>query len=559
MRSEDGRFALSYNGECYNFQALRGELEADGESFRSTGDTEVVLKLLARHGSGALCRINGMFALALWDEARRHLLLARDRFGQKPLYYAQVGDLWLFASEVRALLASGLIERRLDPAVVRGYLALGAVQGPPTAVAGVRLVPAASFLEIEAGRAVERGRYWSPDAGRQARSDREVREVFQAAVRRHLVSDAPIGLFLSGGVDSSAVAAAAVRVQAARPVTLSVVFPEQPGESEGEHALRMAQYAGTEHREIPITGREMAQLLPRALDAMDQPTTDSINTWLVSHAARQAGMKVALTGLGGDELFGGYPAFCDVPRLLSWRRTLGQVAVLLDRLLTAVAADSRRFAKLADLCGVPPRVLDLYVVRRRLFSRGQVRALAPDLGSAGTEDGLEAETRAELERLVADRPVVDAVGLLELAIYMGQTLLRDSDVMGMAHGLEIRVPFLDAEFAGLALGLDAAVRSPQAIPKAYFVRVMGDWLPAANTDRPKRGFMLPFAHWLTHELRDEVEAGLQTLTQGTELFAAGSVQALWQRFLARPEAVGWARPWALFVLGRFLRQHRLQV
>ncbi len=557
MCTPDDRFVLSYNGECYNYRDLRRELQAQGIHIHSSGDTEVLLHFLARRNREGLNSLNGMFALALWDERESRLLLARDPFGQKPLYWCAFEEGVLFASEVRAILASGLVARRLDPISLESFLCHGAVQGPDTLVSGVRLLPRGSTLVWQRGKQPVVTPYWQPPQEQRTSSPQEVRESFFAAVERHLISDVPTGVFLSGGVDSSAVAAAAARSVGAGVTSLSVVFPDQPRESEAEHARRMAQKAGTRHIEIPVTGADMLAILEQSLAGMDQPTIDAVNTYIVSRVARQAGLTVALSGLGGDELFGGYPSFSSVPRLVGLRRALGLVRRPAGWLLSNSSLFSRRWGKIADLLEAPPGVVPAYAVRRRLFSSRQVRALAPRLEAKGWLSGRNPERMRELEELVAGRALPDAVGHLELEWYMGQTLLRDSDVMGMACSLEIRCPFLDKDFAELVLAQPPRVREFKGVRKWLLIEALGDCLPEANWRRPKRGFTLPWQTWMLGPLRSSIEGELNGLGGLSSVFDRRRLAELWSRFQAAPEEIGWSRPWAFYVLGVYLRQHKL--
>lgn len=557
MGTPDERFILSYNGECYNFRDLRRGLESQGVNFQSSGDTEVVLHLLTRRGWEGLSSLNGMFALALWDDLEGRLLLARDQFGQKPLYWAAFEDGFLFASEMRAILASGLVARRLNPAGLQSYLCHGAVQGPDTLVSGVWLLPRASTLVWQRERTPVVASYWQPPREKQHSTPDKIRDAFFAAVERHLVSDVPAGVFLSGGVDSSAVAAAATRRAGAGVTSLSVVFPDQPEQSEAEHARRMAKCAGTQHVEIPMTGADMLTMLKRALAGMDQPTVDGINTYIVSQAARQAGLTVALSGLGGDELFGGYPSFTAVPRLLRLRRAFAPIRRPAGWLLSAGSLFGRRWGKIADLMEAPPGMMPAYAVRRRLFSSRQVRALAPWFGNDGWLSGLSSGRMNELEELVAGRALPDAVGHLELEWYMGQTLLRDSDVMGMACSLEIRSPFLDRDFAELILTQPSEVRMPKGVRKWLLIETLKHSLPEANWRRPKQGFALPLQNWMLGSLRQHVEEEFSWLAGLPALFDGRRLEELWSRFKQAPEEIGWSRPWAVFVLGVYLRQHKL--
>ncbi len=561
MRTADGRYAYVCNGELYDFVEKRARLERQGEVFHSSGDAEVFFKLLARNGPGALADCNGMFAVALWDEHKQTLLLARDMFGQKPLYYAKTGGLLVFASEVRALLASGLIERRVDSVGLAGYLSFGAVPCPRTIVAGVALLPAAAALQWRPGGAEQVFNFWTPPSDKNPLGPGELREVFGRAVQRHLVSDVPLGIFLSGGIDSSAVAVAAAQVAGRDLRTLAVVFPDQPGQSEGGYARAIADIIGSRHEEIPMVGSDMQALLRQALDALDQPTYDAVNTFIVARAARQAGLTVALSGLGGDELFGGYPSFRDVPRMAAWPAWLKHLssagAFTCDRL----GIWDKKMSKAPDCLSAAGDLLLAYMARRRLFSARQViRLLAPAAarlpvpsvpGLAGADiDGLSAFIRGFAPP--------DAVGLLEIKTYMADVLLRDTDVAGMANTLEVRAPFLDAEFATAALRLEPEARVPGSIPKHRFVEAMGDWLPRANTHRKKQGFVLPMDAWLTNEMRAEVETGISELAAGGAWFNGCELHGLWRAFASQPRTVGWARPWSLFVLGQYLKKHGFQ-
>lgn len=560
MVSKSGRWAFVYNGECYNYQELGEDLCAQGQRLRTSGDTEVVMRLLSQDGLGkTLPRLNGMFALALWDQRKQRLVLARDRYGQKPLYFARVGKLLLFASEVRALLVSGLVARQADPDAVCGYLSYGAIPESRTIVSGISLLRPATSITFEPNGGEKTDTYWMPPTEKDDVSPAALQESFFSAVRRHLVSDAPLGLFLSGGIDSSAVVIAAAKSTGLRAKTLTVVFPEDSEHSEAQFAAAIARKAGTDHTEVPVTAGEMLRMLPKALDAMDQPTGNGINTYIVAQAARQAGLKVALSGLGGDELFGGYASFAEVPQLLRLRRLLAALRRPGANLLGAYWPFITKQAKLADLLDAPLGVLFSYLTSRRVFTSRQIRKIAPRLVQQGWESGLDASFYRLLGKAGEGRAVQDAIGLFELRNYMGQTLLRDSDVMGMAHGLEIRIPFLDSDFSSVALMLEAGVRTPRSRTKWRFIEAMGNHLPGDILRRPKQGFTLPFKDWMLGELKDEVPRGLRALGASYPAIQQEVLFRLWDSFIAQPERIGWYRPWTLFVLGSYLSKHRLEV
>ncbi len=559
MISGDGNSVLVYNGECYNFRELRDRLSNDGIGFVSSGDTEVVLKLLQKEGVDALPKLNAMFALALWDERKQTLLIAHDRYGQKPLYFTRIGKLLLFASEVRTLLASGLVPRKADLAAIHSYLAYGAVQEPNTIVSGVSVLKPAGYMLCKPDGTESYDIYWRYSKREKKLSPQELRDSFISAVHRHLISDAPLGLFLSGGIDSSSIVAAATRRSNTRIKTLSVIFPEQPDESEAEYAGKMAEWAGTEHFQIPVTGQQMLQMLPEALDAMDQPTGDAINTYLISQAASQTGLKVVLSGVGGDELFGGYHLFRDVPKMLAMRRFLSLIRKPAAHLLGKCNLFALKPAKLADFFDAPANILNYYLVRRRIFSWRQIREIAPELVKPEWDSALDSEYFQDLLTLIDGSKIHDAVGRLEMRAYMGQTLLRDSDVMGMAHGLEIRLPFLDSEFSIGSLNLEPESRIPQNTPKARFVEAMGNWLPKGIANRSKQGFTLPLKNWMQQELKNEITEGISSLQRNCNVMKKNVLLDLWEQFCSRPERIGWFRPWSLFVLGRYLQTHKLGI
>lgn len=548
MRSDDGCYVLVFNGEVYNFRELRQRLIERGESFRTTSDTEVVLHWLARNGVAGLADLEGMYALALYDTRRREVLLARDPFGIKPLYLARHARGLSFASEVRALLSSGAASRRADPQGLAGYLAYGVVPEPNTIVAGVEMLGPGQWLRWrQSDGAVQQGRALDvlgrPPTGHAEPA--EIRAAFLAGVARHLLSDVPIGAFLSGGVDSSAIVAAMAQAPGTDVRTLTVSFPDVPGLDESAHAKAWAAACGAAHHDVPLTSSDLLGDLPGALAAQDQPTYDGLNTYIVARAARAAGLTVALSGVGGDELFGGYSNTQDVPRAARLRRQLGILGPVVGRALHATSRRWSRYAsKRVDLLTVRPSLGELYAARRRLFSPRQLAQLWPGGPAPGLPAGLEA---SDLARLAPE----DAVARMEAVFYMRNQLLRDSDVMGMAASLEIRVPFLDTRFAQLAWDAGAAWRDG----KRRFAQALSPLLDRRIQERPKRGFTLPLEQWMQGELRASIEACLSALPAPLSSSAA---LALWRRFLAGPASIGWTRPWALFVLGSYMQRHGIR-
>ncbi|HKH43083.1 MAG TPA: asparagine synthase (glutamine-hydrolyzing) [Thermoanaerobaculia bacterium] len=496
MSTPDGRWHLVMNGEIYNFRALRRELEERGATFRSQSDTEVVLTLLARHGAAALSRLRGMFGLALWDDAGKRLLLARDPLGIKPLYYSDEGGCLRFASQVKALEAGGAVSRAVDPAGLAGFLLWGAVPDPLTIRSSVRALPAGCSLEIEDGRTGEPKSFYRPD-GVPAGAPLDPAAAVEDSVAAHLVSDVPVAVFLSAGLDSGLIAALARRRLPEPPVTFTLTFDVLAGtpRDEGPLAAQVAGALGTRHVERRVGRADFAGLWPAALAAMDQPSIDGFNTFVVSRAAHEAGLKVVLSGLGGDEVFGSYPSFRDVPAMERASRRAGRLPGLAAAwpALARLAADR---PKLPGLLRYGRSRAGAYFLRRGLFLPEELPAL---LGRETAEEGLR---RCDPVGLAAGvlRPGGDPwvdVHRLETALYMRHQLLRDADWASMAWSVELRVPLADA---WLRAHLAAAGFEPaRSQGKAAFVRQAAPELPAELFARPKRGFYIPVMEWLDPE------------------------------------------------------------
>jgi len=493
MSSPDGRWQLVLNGEIYNFRALRRELEDQGIAFRSQSDTEVVLALVARDGTAALPRLRGMFGLALWDDAEKRLLLARDPLGIKPLYYSTVGGCLRFASQVKALEAGGAVSRAVDPAGLAGFLLWGAVPDPFTIRREVRALPAGCCLEIADGRIGEPQCFHRPDEV-PAGAPLPPAIAVEDSVAAHLVSDVPVAVFLSAGLDSGLIAALARRRLPEPPVTFTLSFDVLAGtpRDEGPLAARVAHTLGTRHVERRVGRADFAGLWPKALAAMDQPSIDGFNTFVVSRAAHEAGLKVVLSGLGGDELFGSYPSFRDVPALERAARRAGRLPGLAAAWpgLARLAADR---PKLPGLLRYGRTTAGAYFLRRALFLPDELPAL---LGRDAAEEGLRLydpiRAAAGVQR-PGEEPWL-GVHRMETALYMRHQLLRDSDWASMAWSVELRVPLVDA---WLYRYLAAAGFEPaRSRGKAAFVRQAAPELPAELFARPKTGFYIPVMEWL---------------------------------------------------------------
>jgi asparagine synthase (glutamine-hydrolysing) len=559
MFSADDRCCITYNGEIYNYEILRSDLEKEGVKFRSHCDTEVLLAGWEKHGAAFLEKLRGMFAFAIWDREKGRGYLARDAFGIKPLYVAERAGEVLFASEVRSLLATGRIEPALSSAAVASYLFTGSVAEPLTIIDGIVAVPPGCVVEVKpqsggfATSAPERFITAFPpsdDIHRELPSHvHRVRNALRESVRYHLVSDVPVAVFLSGGIDSSAVAGLASEVAESRLESFTVTFSETDF-SEAQPAREAAKRFNTRHHEILLSGQDLLNALPDVFAAMDQPSLDGLNTFVVSRAVRSFGIKVVLSGLGGDELFGGYPSFRRA-RLMSplWKmptamRGAGAVGA-------SPIADLRAQRMRAVMTEENPAFAS-YRASRTLFGEKQLHELTGSRYPGGT--GMQ---RSPDDVDPSQLGLMQQVALFELTGYMRNTLLRDSDVFSMAHALELRVPLVDLQVARVAASAAEAMRIKRGFPKPILVEAVRDLLSPETINRPKKGFTLPFETWMRNEMFREVDSVLK----GPHLDSVGldrsAVSEVWSQFQARRPGMNWSRPWALYTLVRWAAQNGL--
>jgi len=551
MRDEATGDWITYNGEVFNFRDLRRDLVARGLRFRSESDTEVMLKGFSARGRDVIADWRGMFAFGFWNARRRSLTLARDRLGVKPLYYYHDGDTFIFASEVRALLATGLTPRKISPSALSSYLAWGSVEQPLTIIENVHAVLPGHILEFKDGR-VGVEAYWELRADKQkkARDERELIEELGAllddSVKSHLISDVPVGVFLSGGIDSSSVTALASRGLKSPIKSFSVCFNEREF-GEAGCAEKIARAYGADHCSILVTENEILSSLPEALRAMDQPSIDGLDTFIVSRAAAGAGMKVALSGLGGDEVFAGHDFFHSIAREEQLRNRVKAAAPrLLKAAASAIGAFSSidRAAKLNSLFRGDQLNEHSVDLRRHLFTAGQRLALM--LVNGGASPAVEKWNERQMSNCMTADPINQA-SALELGGYLGNALLRDTDSMSMAHGLEVRAPLIDHKVVEKMLAVPGRLKLRGKEPKWMLMDAVGG-LPREVVDRAKRGFEMPFKNWLAGALRDRIESALWS-PQLTKLLSITTMQEVWSDFLKG--RVSWSRVWSLYVLGEW--------
>ncbi len=562
---------ITFNGEIYNFARIRPRLEAAGHTFDSQTDTEVILRGYAAWGPSILQELRGMFALGLWNPETRELFLARDRFGIKPLYIAR-GDGWLlFASEVRALLATGLVDPTLDLAGLWQYLAYQTAPAPRTMIQGIEMLEPGSWLTVAANGREERRTYWDLAASAAPLADatpeqarRDVHQLLLDSVSSHLVSDVPVGAFLSGGIDSSAVVAL-MREAGVTPRTFSVGFAEAEFD-ESAHAEQVASAVGSEHTAIKLTEQELLDTLPQALSAMDQPTGDGVNTYIVSRAVRQTGLTVALSGLGGDELFAGYPSFSRLPRAVEvgrfWGRSSDQVRGLAGRALRLVGGSSVTATKAAAAVESDGSLAALYPLTRQLFTDEQrLSLIAPAWRQqfAELQDPYVPMLKSAFARMPGAGPVTQ-VSYAESRTYMHDVLLRDTDQMSMAHALEVRVPLIDHVLVDYVMAVPDPLKAPGATPKRLLVDALGSRLPREIVHRPKKGFTLPFEPWMRKQLRGfcENRLGASGLA-GRGLFDLDRLATMWTSFQRGGSDVTWSRLWILVTLETWLARNKVKI
>jgi asparagine synthase (glutamine-hydrolysing) len=576
--------AVIFNGEIYNYRELRERLNSLGHRFATQSDTEILVHAWEEWGEDCLTELRGMFAFALLDFRKRYamsplLFLARDPLGIKPLYYTQTPDGFAFASEVRALLAGGTAEKRLSQDALTSYLLFGSVSEPVTMVEGVFSLPPGHrmLLYVPERRRTPRARpWWDPQQSPSARDPQKpqdfssaakrLRPLLEDAVRAHLIADVPVGLFLSSGLDSSAIAALAARAQP-NIWSFTLAFPGTPYD-EAPLSRVVADRCGTRHREVPLDGGAVLARLDEALGALDQPTMDGINTYFVSWAAREVGLKVALSGLGGDELFAGYRTFVDTPKLERLMRLarfapapLRRAVAPILRGLFAQKSSADRARKAMDAWLSPNALPHPYFFTRTVFPVSYLPRLTEPRFRPSTvnADGVTLEPTwvGWLERAADTARKLEPIGgvsWLEMRSYMASTLLRDTDSVSMAQSLEVRVPLLDTPLVEFVGSLPDAVRKRTGTQKALLVEALSDILPAEILTHRKRTFTLPWEEWLRGPLRARLE---RSFADPAPAFAAhvhaDGVRLVWSAFLAG--TTSWSRPWSLYVLNEWCRRH----
>ena len=562
--SQDGRYILIYNGELYNYKDLKFELQrAEHGSknipyiFKTNTDTEVILASYLRWGNNCMKRFNGMFAFAIWDTVEQKLLIARDRLGVKPLYYQYKNNTLVFASEIRALIYSGIVDKKINPSSVAEYIQYATVHAPNTMLQDVKVLMPGNFLELHQNN-LTISQYWNINDYTKSKQDlsyketcQKVNELLTASVERRLVADVPFGAFLSGGIDSSAIVGLMSKVSSEKIQTFNVSFDE--GEfSEAKYAKQIAQKFNTQHHEIKLTPADFLNQLPEALSAIDHPSGDGPNSYIVSKATKQAGITMALSGLGGDELFAGYDIFKRFYELekKAWLNIIpakGLVGKFISTKKKSVQGD--KTAEILALNSI--NGYQAYPINRKLFNQTDYQSLLKNkYNDSNFIFNVIKNTTTDKQHILS------RVSLYEIETYMQNVLLRDADQMSMAVALEVRVPFLDYQLVEFALGVKDEYKFPHT-PKKLLTDSLGDLLPNEIVNRPKMGFTLPWKDWLKGDLREFCEDNIIQFSKRS-FVNRDAILIIWNRFLNNDPKITWSRIWHLVVLNNWINTHQIE-
>ena len=555
FHSPCGRYHLVFNGEIYNYKELRIELSPHFQ-FTTHSDTEVIIASFMHWGENCVDHFIGMFAFVLWDANNQTAFVFRDRLGVKPLYIAQKGDSVIISSEIRGILSSGLISKELRPHALADFLRYQTVHQPNTILKDVDVLAPGHLLKIHEGQHSVKC-YWSLSANAcqelghltSQEIHRRIYELLSSSVELRMRADVPFGAFLSGGIDSSIIVGMMSRISN-RPVeTFAVTFDEKEFD-ESKYSSMVAKKFGTHHHEIRLSAKHFLNEVPDALNALDHPSGDGSNTYVVSEVTRKQGVKMALSGLGGDELFAGY----DVFRRMSAIRRLRSLELmpLAMRRLSGSAMRSLwpsvRTEKIANLFELKKFSAEFaYPITRRVLTDRQIFNLYPPIHLV--PDALGAITT---EAMNLSLPMLSKISIAEMNGYMLHVLLRDADQMSMADALEVRVPFLDHRLVEFVLGVNDSLKFP-ITPKKLLLDSVGDLLPHEVVHRPKMGFTFPWPIWMRGELRGFCEEGLNGLTAVSVIHHAEVIE-MWKAFLAGSKVITWSRIWPMVVLGHWVKK-----
>ncbi len=552
------RFLIVFNGEIYNYQAIKSRIDYP---WQSDSDTEVILAAYIKWGLKCLDYLNGMFAFAIYDNEKQELLIARDRLGVKPLYFYHSSEYFLFASEVRSLLSSGYIERKIDSESINGYLSGQAVKTPNSIVKDIHQLCPGEYAIYSLGN-LKRNFYWSiisekkSEINASIQSYKEVlnhtRYLLEEAVKSRMVADVNVGAFLSGGIDSSAIVAIMAKYSD-RPVdTFSIIFDDKKYD-ERKYAQIIAQRNKTNHTELLLEPKELINNLDNYFMSMDSPTVDGMNTWMVSKLVSSTGIKVVLSGLGGDELFAGYPGFTRWKKISSYKSFFFNKIVRSGISKLSQFKKTRSLLKINDLFdGNSFDLNDFYSNNRAVFLESEINQLLVSSNSSNKRNSW-----VDLNNeLINEYPVYSQYSIGELTRYTLDVLLKDTDQMSMKWALEVREPFFDYKLVEYVLTVLDKHKLSNKTPKVLLVEAMGDLLPKEIVNRPKMGFSFPWDSWIRNELREYCHNSLLALSK-RDFFKPKNIMEFWNQYLQQDKRINWVQIWSLVVLENWLSRNEL--
>lgn len=555
MADSSGRYIIVFNGEIYNFQEVRAQLK--DYPFRTNGDTEVILAAYQTWGPDCIHRFTGMFAFGIWDNHKKELFLVRDRLGVKPLYFYECEFGFLFSSEIKSLLASGLIPHHINLEAVSEFLQFQSVGGPGTIISGIRSLEPGSHISVKQNGSQLKKKYWtlSEKASPIGFSNRfevkaTLKELLLHAVQVRMISDVPIAAFLSGGIDSSAIVGLMASCSDQPINTFTVGFDEREFD-ESAYALQISKKFNTRHNEIRLTGRHFLENLISALDAMDTPTGDGINSFVVCKAIRNSGIKVAVSGVGGDELFAGYPIFKQYLKLMTFRRFWKSSKALRSVLAVGVSRSGTKGDRYRQLLTTESAdISSFYPGFRQIISQRMLEncTILPSTNETAMTSALKSH------RQVVDKlPLLSQMSVAEYYGYTQQTLLKDMDQMSMASSLEVREPFFDHELIQFVLNVPDQFKLT-SYPKQLLVESLGDLLPPQIAHRKKQGFLFPWNDWMKSELRSFCDRYI-TDACNRDFINGPQLKKYWHKFLDNDPSVRWMEIWLFVVLEYWLQRN----
>jgi asparagine synthase (glutamine-hydrolysing) len=553
---ESGRYVIIFNGEIYNYAEIKPSLS--DYPFRTHGDTEVILAGYIKWGAECLTHLRGMYTFAIWDKVERELFVARDRLGVKPLYYYKNENQFVFASEIRAILTVEGIERKLDHGAIAEYFRYQSVGFPFSSIQGISQMEAGTWMLVKKGK-IQSQKYWDPskrnfefEFAHKKDVEKKVKELMLQSVKRRLVSDVPVGAFLSGGIDSSAIVGLMVEAGDTSPNTFNISFDESEFD-ESEYANIIAKKFNTRHTQIRLKPEVMLEELTNALDAMDSPSGDGINTYVVSKAIHDKGIRVALSGLGGDELFAGYPIFSNYIRLQQ-KRWIWDAPLMVRKFAGHFIGKGEKKDRMRQLISLSSQgVENSYPVLRQIVSPATLKKLTYLNGH---------DSQTFVKQLLAKKddlarlPFYSQVTAAEYLGYTQQTLLKDTDQMSMANSLEIREPFFDQDLVEFVMSVPDHFKVP-VYPKSLLVESLKPLLPDEIVHRKKQGFLFPWNRWIKKELRSFCDEQIRRMAQ-RDFIHGERLRTTWGLFLNGDKNIRWTEIWLFVVLNYWMEKNQVQ-